>query len=300
MDHNFVFNTISLPASDAGAAFSLLLDATKGMLAVGSGNDRYALYADNEPDLQSYEVTAGYTYGDFLDELARHNEDDLRVALLEIDDKSPMLEFISEGQFQEIASTAFYFPEEPYETSIDILGIAWYLDATLLSIGTSEKWRAPEVEFAEFTEGTPSTGNSYLRNVSCQGHGISLRAQFEPARDVPLSDIFLTCRFSDRFLEWDNSLPLDLKRRIRNKLTLAEEKKFLGGKPLFDTLTGADGLREMRFSAVQGGAVRVLFGSLPNNNHAVLVGFIKKSDGEGYSEAITSAKGLWAKMKSEG
>ena len=90
----------------------------------------------------------------------------------------------------------------------------------------------------------------------------------------------------------------DLKARIYDKLLLADMKKFQGGKPLFDTLNDADGLREMRFSAVQGGAVRILFGALSGQKYGILVGFIKKSDDEGYTSAIKLAKKELAYMTS--
>lgn len=294
MDHNFVFNTLSLPASDANVAYRLLLDTAKGMLAVGSGNDRYAIFSDN---LRSCEVAPNFTYSDFLSQLAEQNEIDLQLALLEIDDKTPMFDFISAGIFDEIASSAFYFPDEPYTTSIDILAVAWHLDATLFSIATAEKWRTTEIEFAEFVDGVPSTGTSHLRNISCEEHGNVLRHQYESESSLALNEMFPNCQFSDDFLGWHNTLPTDLYSRVNNKFALAEAKKFQGGKPLFETLTDADGLREMRFSAVQGGAVRILFGALPEKRQAILVGFIKKSNTEGYVEAISSAKKIWAEMK---
>ena len=58
----------------------------------------------------------------------------------------------------------------------------------------------------------------------------------------------------------------------------------------------ADGIRELRFSAVQGGAVRILFGQLPDGKQAILVGFVKKSDSEGYPKAIPTAKELLSEM----
>lgn len=299
MDHTFVFNTLSLPAADADAAFSLMLDASKGMIAVGTGEDRYALFADIEGGLFNAKLAANFTYGEFLDRLERDGEQDLKATLLEIDDKTPMLDFIPKEELEEIASAAFYFPDEAYEGSIDILAIAWFLDATMLSLGTTEKWCVNEVQFAEFQPDVVPSGVSYLRNVSCLIHGKELNQNYASDVEKAIDELCGTCRFTQEFLDWNDGLPTDLKKRVRTKLLLADSKGFEGGKPLFDTLTNADGMREMRFGAVQGGAVRILFGALPNKSQAVLFGFIKKSNSEGYDVAIPAAKELWQKMKSE-
>lgn len=299
MDHNFVFNTLCLPAKTTDDAFRFLLDTMKGMLAVGADNDRHVVYSDHQPDLNSCIVAPNYTYGNFVSQLETIGEQDLQLALMEIDDKTPMLDFITEEQFVDIAAVAYYFPDEPYSTSIDILAMAWHLDATLLSIGTAAKWCVSEIEFAEYAQNSPLTGSSYLRNISCEEQGMAFWRQYVRDINKPFDEAFLTCRFSDDFMKWIKELSDDLQVRIRDKLTLAEAKKFQGGKPLFDTLTDADGLREMRFSAVQGGAVRILFGPLSFDKQAILVGFVKKSNSEGYPHAIKSALSLFAQMKSD-
>lgn len=297
MDHNFVFNTLSLPAPDANSAFSLMLDASKGMIAVGGGDDRYTLFADVDGGLLRAELAPNFTYGDFLDGLVEVGEQDLLATLLEIDDKTPMLEFIPAEKIEEIASVSFYFPDEPYEGSIDVLAVAWFLDAAMLSLGTEEKWRANEIQFAEYQAGVPQPGVSFLHNVSCEAHGRALRDCYSSNIEQTIDKLCGTCRFTQVFLDWNDSLPPDLRKRVRIKLQLAESKGFEGGKPLFDTLTNADGLREMRFGAVQGGAVRILFGALPNDSQAVLLGFVKKSNAEGYDVAVRTATRLWKEMK---
>lgn len=292
MDHNFVFNTLSLPAKSAAIAFTLLMDTMKGMLAVGADDDRRAVYSDQTLDLNSCIIAPDTTYADFLTQLDTIGEQDLQLALMEVDDKTPMFDFVTDEQLEEIASVAYYFPDEAYEGSIDILAMAWYLDATLLSVGTTEKWCANEVEFVEFTSGKPMIGGAFLRNISSFKHGCFLNQQYETISCKSIAETFLTCCFSADFLTWVDGLAADLQSRIREKLALAEAKKFQGGKPLFDTLASADGLREMRFSAVQGGAVRILFDLLPTGKYAILVGFVKKSKSEGYEQAIKAAQTL--------
>ncbi len=287
MEHNFVFNTLSFPAASKEEAYRLLLDSAKGMLAVRSNKDRIAIYSD---DRDNCPIAPDYYYRDFISQLGEQHEDDLQLSLMEIDDKTPMLDCLSDELFNEIASSTFYFPNEAYDGSVDVLAMAWHLDATLLSIATINKWRENEVEFAQFSEGQPPTGRSYLRNISCEEHGNFIRQQYLAEAETPLEKLFPRCLFSQDFLAWVHQLPNDVLKRVVNKITLADAKQFQGGEPLFKTLHNADGIREIRFSAVQGGAVRILFRVLLGNQSAILFGFIKKSDNEGYDEAIESAK----------
>jgi phage-related protein len=299
MDHNFVLNAMSFPAADASEGYSLLYSTLKGMLAVGGQEDRFALYCDNIPDLKNLSVAQGYTYSDFLDALVSDKEEDLLVALMEIDDKTPMLDHLSEADFEKIASTSFYFPDEGYEKSVDIIAVAWRLAAVLLSIPTSEKWRQTEIPFAQFTAGQTPGAASYLRNVACESHGRTLRLQHEEQQRKPLQELYPNCKFSADFVEWVDGLVHDLKAKVNDKFALAYSKEFQGGEPLFKTLNNADGMREIRFDAVQGGAVRILFGGLNDGKQAVLIGFVKKSNSEGYAEAIKTGARLWTEIRNE-
>lgn len=296
MDHYFVLNALSFPAVDAATATSLLIDAARGMLHVGIDDDRYALYADVTPDLSRFELAPDFSYGDFLNELEHRDERDLQLALLEIEDKSPALDFLTGDELEELARECFYFPDAPYNGSIDIIALAWHLDAALLSIASSDRWLNGQIEFSKYVEGNTNTAPSFLNNVSCRAHGVELGVALRN-EGRSLSMRFPACRFSDQFLQWESDLPADLRRRIGAKLSLADAKQYQGGEPLFKTLKDADGMRELRFSAVQGGAVRILFDQLPDGKQAILVGFVKKSDSEGYSEAIPTAKKLLSDMR---
>jgi len=297
MDHLFVFNSFSFPAKNSDEAYELLCDASKGLLAVGYDNDRYTLYTNLAHGLYDYEVAPRYKYGDFLDQLGRCNEHDLQLALYEIEDKTPMIDFFNDEEIENLAESSYFFPDQPYNGSVDIIAVAWCLGASFFSIATADKWCKSEIEFAEYDphnfDPEKSLGNSYIRNISCEVHGNYLRREYDKILFPPLSQCFPLCKFTQEFNEWNDGLPSNIRNRIRDKLALANTKKFQGGKPLFDTLKSADGLREIRFSAVEGGAIRILFGNLPHNHFAILVGFIKKSDDEGYKQAIADAKELW-------
>jgi hypothetical protein len=287
MEHNFVFNTLSFPATSKEEAYRLLLDSVKGMLAVRSNEDRIAIYSD---DHNNCSLGPDYCYCDFLSQLGDNREADIQLSLMEIEDKTPMLDFLPDGVVDEIASSSFYFSDEVYTGSVDVLAITWYMEATLLSIATVDKWRGNEIEFAQYSEGKPSTGSSYLRNISSEEHGKLICQQYQVEAETPIESLFPRCLFSQDFLTWFNSLSKDVSQRVISKLTLADAKQFQGGEPLFDTLHNADGIREIRFGAVQGGAIRILFRVISDSCSAILFGFIKKSNNEGYDEAIKAAK----------
>jgi len=295
MQHNFVFNHLSLPAVTRQGAYALLLDTMKGMLAVGDDNDRYAIFADHNEKLNAVLLSENYSYDDFLDDLAVNGEEDLQLALLEVEDKTPMFNHIPDSTTEAMLDIVYYFPDQAYTGTVDILGLAWNIDAIVLSLATDDRWRSHEIKFSEYPAESASQC-AYLPNISTRSHGILIRQQREELRFGTLEEQFSSCKFAEPFLAWYASLHDLIKARVREKLKLATGKNFSGGKPLFDTLTNADGIREMRFSNVEGGAIRILFKPVKNDVWGVLTGFIKKSNSEGYDHAITVAKAAFKEI----
>lgn len=299
MDHSFVLNHFSLPIDPQKDAFKVVLSLMQGMIAVGDNDSRYSLFTDTGSSLRECCFTDGFTFEDFLNRLPSENEHDLQLALAEIDDKTPMLDFIDDQQIEEIASSGYYFSDDGYTQSIDLLAIAWHQDAILLSVPNNERWSAPEILFAKYTEGIDCNGTLSLPNVSSKESGEVLHQNFYVTAESPLHECVNNCEFSTEFFEWFNALPLDLRHRIRSKLLLADSKAFQGGEPLFKTLDDADGMRELRFSAVQGGAVRILFGQLPIGLQGIFIGWVKKDDADGYASNIRTANKVWQEMKNK-
>lgn len=297
MNFNFVLNTLSLPASNPEQAYNLMFDAIQGMFALSSGNDRFALYSSALDDnLIDSLLSDDYSYNDFLDQLLEEGENDIHMALLDIEDKTPTFNAI-QNQIDSIANSAYFFPDRPYTGSVDLLAIAWNLDAYLLSSATSDRWRSLKITFSQYTpESPPAKELPYIYNISCEAHGEELFSIFNP--QIPFEQFFENCQFSNIFLDWLNKLHPSLQQRIKNKFHLATDKQFQGGEPLFKTLENANGIREMRFNAIEGGAVRILFKQLSDQRFYILYGFIKKSDNEGYDFAIQKSTELLQKISS--
>ncbi|MDM8525943.1 type II toxin-antitoxin system RelE/ParE family toxin [Desulfococcaceae bacterium HSG8] len=302
MDHSICINSLSTPAQSAEKAYYLLTDACLGMLELNTGNDRFIFYYDDEKNrcLEECRLAVNYTYKNFLNDLEDKNENDLLLFLIEAVDKSPALDHIineSEDIFDAISSCHFYLPGTGSDKDMDTLGIAWLLNATLLSLLTEKIWDTPHLEIAQLKYGDYSENLLLLNNIAKYEHGEELRQEWNRLAEQPLEEICPECRFSTPFLDWYNGLDDTNRYRVRDKLQSASDRSFQGGKPFFDTLDKADGIREIRFSAYPGGTTRVLFGALPDQKQAILIGFIKKSNREGYSKNIPRAKDQWEKIR---
>ncbi|MCP4138505.1 MAG: hypothetical protein GY754_46535 [bacterium] len=297
MDHNIFLNQHSMPADNKAEAYSMLQEACLGILELRTGDeDRFFLYYDDiqNNSLKDCVLAQGYTYNDFLSELEQ-NEQDLALSLMEMDDKSPALNFLETEQkeiFDKFFLYEYYLPNTAYNENMYILGIAWLLQASLLSLPTATIWDASRVIIACSQD--ESLHEQYsLHNIARYEHGVEWRKEWEQLSEKTLEELLQNCRITERFTTWYNELSSENSYRVRSKLQLANEKNFQGGEPLFKNLKDTDGMREIRFSAYPGGAIRVLIGGLPDQQQAILVGFIKKSDDEGYTENIKRAAEEW-------
>ncbi len=296
MEHAICLNSLSMPAKDREEAYNLLLDACFGILELNRGNDRFSLYYDDSRNRRIYEapLSKNYTYENFLDELPQKNEHDIHAFLLETEDKSPAIEYLSYEQLDELG---FYIPNTGSNEYMDTLGVAWLNNATLISLLTDNIWDSYKIEIARLSDDGCGENRYFLDNIAKYEHGRELRAKIERLSERTLDEICPECIFTENFNKWYDKLEETNRHRVRDKLNIACKRNFQGGKPLFETLENGDGLREMRFSAYPGGTMRLIFGKLYDRQQAVLTGFIKKSDTEGYKENIPKAKKLWKKLR---
>ena len=297
MDHIVCLNPNSFPAANSDEAYHLFYDSWQGLLALNTGTDRYILYYDSASSkpLEKFELSLAFTYADFKEKLISDGEHDLFLVLDEIEDKSPAIDYLPDDILDDLASYSFYIPNCAVADNPDVFGIAWFLNAILLSIPTDERWNSHKIAISRTDDGQYINEKLTIKNIAKYEHGQLLYDEFNQANIRDISD---QCVLTEEFIDWYENQSNENQQRIIDKLTLSCERSFNGGKPLFDTLENADNMREIRFSAYQGGAIRILFKDLGNSTHAVLIGFIKKNDNEGYSTNITKAKELFDKLKS--
>ena len=164
----------------------------------------------------------------------------------------------------------------------------------MLSILTDDKWDDHKVKIARTIDGEFLDEELWLNNIARVEHGQVIADLFSSIDlDAICGEHFVT----DYFKEWFGELTKENKRKVVDKLVLSCGLNFEGGKPLFDSLKNAKGVREMRLSAYSGGAIRILFKALGGGKQAVLTGFIKKDDAEGYNQEIKKANELHSEIE---
>ena len=291
MEHLVCLNTNSFPASSAEQASILFEDSLQGLLALNTDNDRFTLYLDSirqGETLADFSLADGFTYTNFTDQLHQNQEMDLYLFLLELEDKRPALDHIDNELMDEMTDYDFFMPGYPAPNYPDVLSLAHSLPATLLSINTSKQWESEKLSIARTDDGKYIDEVLTLYNIASYEHGRSLHDHFS------YIDIRKTCEsavFTEDLVTWYSEQTRENQNRIIDKCRLACERDFQGGEPLFKPLE--NGLREIRFSAYPGGAIRILFKHLSENQQAILIGFIKKSNSEGYDENIKRALSLF-------
>ena len=290
MEHLVCLNTNSFPAASAQQASVLFEDSLQGLLELNTGGDRFTLYFDHhqqEVTLLDFHLAEGFTYDDFTKQLEQDQEIDLLTFLLDLEDKSPALEYIGEELLDDVLNYNFYMPGYPVVKYPDVLSLAYFLNATLLSINTAEQWNNDKFAIARIgDDGQFIDEKVTLNNISCFDHGQVL---FERFSYVDIREICDSALLTDHLVEWYEKQTQENQNRIIDKCRLACERAFQGGEPLFKSLEAVPGLREIRFSAYPGGAIRIIFKRLNEQHQVLLVGFIKKSNSGGYEENIRKA-----------
>lgn len=260
---------------------------------MNTGSDRFILHIDKVDSLRDFLISENFTFDDYLQELENRNEFDLLSFLAELEDKCPMLDYINDEVFEQASGYSFYIPDSPVPQNPDIFSITYFLNAVLLSIETSNLWCSPTLKIIRTADGRFLGEHLELNNISNTEHG---NFHFKRLNDLKIEDSSDKCIFSDEFKIWFSQQSQENKVRIFQKLELAHNKEFNGGEPLFSSLNNAYGMREIRFSAYPGGAIRILFKAAKNAQQIILVGFIKKSNSEGYDQNIIEAKEILDKL----
>ena len=141
MEHLICINTNSFPAGSTDAAKEMFTDAIEGILELNEGEDRFTFYLDT-PDnssLAEFELADGYTFEEYTKDIESSNMD-LYAFLLEVEDKSPAIESVSDDVFESISTYSFYVKGSAVDRFCDVFSFAWFMSATLLSLNTDEKW----------------------------------------------------------------------------------------------------------------------------------------------------------------
>ena len=296
MEHHICLNLNSFPATSSQQGFQLFNDSIQGILSLNGGHDRFTILADlSGITLNDFEIAAGYSIEDYKLELENQNERDALVFWAELEDKSPAMSYLDNDTIEDIASYNFFIPNQPIDCHPEVFGIAWFKDVTLLSINTNAKWNNDHIIIDRVDDTGRYLGELLkIKNIASPAHGAVHRIQIKASEDEKLRDVGDNMKVSPEVDSWFDLQTKEDKRIILRKLAYSCERKFQGGKPLFETLQ--DGIREIRFNAYSGGTFRVLFKLDATAKAMILNGFYKKRKDEGYVENIADAKTIFREM----
>lgn len=293
MEHAIFINHHSFTTINQQQATTWFEDALQGVLALnsGAGQDRFTFYADPQNGIGLWDISlcSHFTIGDFRNAL-ENTDPDLYLFLIEADDKCPVIDFLNEDELGVITQYDYWLLDQPINEASGILGLAYHYSATLLSLPTTDFWRQTEIQLLrkEPDEYRPQTLT--LDNISsCEAGHYHHNKNQENILDILRYEHDITAGFSN----WYNAQSSNVQSLINKKLKQAYEQNFNGGTSLFKQLTNADGIKEIRFSNASTGAVRILFKHVKQSRYALLTGFIKKSDNEGYDTEIKRAKSAY-------
>ncbi|SEO02915.1 type II toxin-antitoxin system RelE/ParE family toxin [Vreelandella aquamarina] len=289
MDLIFCINTNSFPALDQKSGQAQFDDVIQGVLALaGAGQWRCQFYYDsNGESLHTLEIAKGFTYENFVEA----SESDLQLFLLEVEDKSPALDALSSDQIEEMSAYSFYLPGQAVDPYPDVYALAWVTSGYLLSLATEPKWQSDTIKICKADEhGRFVDDYLLLKNVAQREDG---KYHSDQLHAIELDRILSDHIASDEFKEWFAQIEAVNQKIVAEKLKLAVEKRFQGGKPLFDSLNNSDALREIRCSAFAGGAIRMIFKHHGEACYVLLIGFIKHSDNEGYAKYVPIAQRIY-------
>lgn len=298
MQHKFIWNTHSFDAVSDDRALEIFENTFHGLIDIAGEGDTAALYFDKDTELSERKISESKKVSDFIQYLTERNEEDLLFVLTELVDKADAINSLDLELFNEAVNSCYYFSHLGYTGSVDFLALAAVYDGILFTANSNEFWSHHRIEVGQYQPGATNQENGFVYSVCNSATAQEIINVIRPPyEEIQLNQLIPNCVISAELLEWFNQLDKDNKRITKNKLKIAHDLNFNGGEPLFKTLNDASGMRELRYSAFPGGATRILFGSLPNSKFGLLIGFIKKSNSEGYEVNIPRAEKIWNLLK---
>lgn len=292
MDHTICINKNSFTLNDKDVARDLFDDAIQGVLELQSGSDRFLFYLDSDQGtLYDFQLADNYTFEDFM---AESDDVDLISFLSEVIDKSPALDNFSDEEIEELASYSLYIKDRAMDPFPDVYSLNLLISGYLLSINTEEVWSTPSISVGKADqEGREVLESFHLKQISSYSHGIFHTKSVQTS----IQDIITPHEISKNFTEWFDEQTNENQHRIKDKLRIAKQQEFYGTEPFFKKLDDAKDLWEIRFFAHAGGCIRILYKDFDKIKKIILVGFIKKSNREGYETNINRANELYDKLK---
>ena len=141
MNDIFFLNDSSLPAPDKGSAEKYMTAIYQGVINLTEENYP-VLFCDN--DLSTLQLSSDYLYSDYRLSVAESNID-FAEFILNIEEKSPLVDYIDDFDLNEIVDSKVYIYETPFENSC--IKYSCIHDIILLSFPTADFWKTNNLPY---------------------------------------------------------------------------------------------------------------------------------------------------------
>jgi hypothetical protein len=283
MNYEFCLNPLSLPADSREHAMQWFSGIVRGIAGLVSPDSGAVLYSDDHID--NTELSSNWTYADFRLALLRSEEHDLAGFLVELETRSPFLDYVQDEEFCCLINYEIRIFKMLLNTAeYDILKFACLHGAILISLPTRNLYRKTII---------PITLNNTL---SHEVNDVELLNVFdESINHIPQADwkngLSDNIVFSAQFEEWYNLQTEKNKLHIATLISLADQMNFRGNKKQTKSIEGsAQSIWEWRGGCPDMGSGRIRFLYKADRKKVfILWGFIKTSPHD-YTPAIRIAE----------
>lgn len=298
MNNEFIFNENSSVSSYSDNLIPIIENMFEGLVSIGSFGDTYTLYADNVDRLFDICFAEDYKLKDYYDLCFTHNRE-MAFFLLELIDKSPLINHIDSRKLDELTSKTFYVDGLTLKNEIPIVFSALY-NTYLLSLGTDPIWTKNEIIVSQLDEDFIYNGSLInALNISSKTNSIFFNSLNND--DQTLEKLDPNAIFHEKMTEWYLALIPENKTRLYEKLKFIFSNNFNVSSALIKPITRnfknkPVTFSEIRLDTISGGTMRIFFKKI-NNNPYFFIGWTKKDDNEGYTENHKSACEILEKIQ---
>ncbi|GHV96219.1 hypothetical protein AGMMS50293_25390 [Spirochaetia bacterium] len=290
MNYEFCLNPLSLPAAAKDDANTFLTEIFRGIAGLPLAESVVTLYSEKK--LDETEVSSGWTYYDFKSSLINTNEIDLAGFVLELEDKSPFLEFVTDEEFLKLADYDLrLFETTPLNGSeSDIIRFACLHEAILISFPTADIWKKDSLPVAITNISTREVDEISLLNI------FNTSVEHIIPQDNWKDGLSANIIFAEEFDAWFSSLQQKNQIHMANLIGRADKMNFAGTDKQTKLILGSSmAIREWRGGCPMGGSGRIrFFYKSTAGKIYILCGFIKTNND--YEAEIRVAEGILSKL----
>jgi len=284
MNYEFCLNPLSLPVDTKEHANEYLTEIFHGIADLLATGSRGVLYSD--ASLDKTPLSADWTYGDYRSELIYSQEHDLASFVLDLETRSPFLDYVDDEDFCCLAKYHMnIFGTTPLDSAEhDIIKFACLQNAVLVSLPTTSLCQRESIPITLVDETAQDSAEITLFNI------FNAATSHIP-RDDWKKSLSAKILFSSDFDEWYCGLSEKNKMHVAGLIKRADVARFTGTTKQTKAIANSSkSIREWRGGCpdIGSGRIRILYKS-DKGSVFILSGFIKTS-GHDYTAAVAKAE----------